>query len=68
MTSPFPAVPLPGTSLAPMSRRSTISICSATYTLLDMVNLRAGVNNIFDKSPPIIPTGSGSCPSRSLHG
>jgi len=39
-----------------------------TYTLLDMVNLRAGVNNIFDKNPPIIPTGSGSCPSASCAG
>ena len=41
---------------------------SATYTLCDMVNLRAGVNNIFDKSPPIIPTGSGSCPSAACTG
>jgi len=41
---------------------------SLTYTLLDMINLRAGVNNIFDKSPPIIPTGSGSCPSASCAG
>ena len=41
---------------------------SATYTLWDMVNLRAGVNNIFDKSPPIIPTGSGSCPTAACAG
>jgi outer membrane receptor protein involved in Fe transport len=41
---------------------------AATYSLWDMVNLRAGVNNIFDKSPPIIPTGSGSCPSAACTG
>ena len=41
---------------------------AATYTLFDMVNLRAGVNNIFDRNPPIIPTGSGSCPSASCAG
>ena len=40
-----------------------------TYTMFDMVSLRAGVNNIFDKSPPIIPTGTyGSCPSASCAG
>ena len=41
---------------------------AATYTLWDMVNLRAGVNNLFDKTPPIIPTGSGSCPSAACTG
>jgi outer membrane receptor protein involved in Fe transport len=41
-----------------------------TYSLFDMVNLRAGVNNVFDKSPPIIPTSdvTGSCPSASCAG
>jgi len=39
-----------------------------TYTLLDSVNLRAGVNNVFDRDPPIIPTGGGSCPGRSCDG
>ena len=41
-----------------------------TYTMFDMVSLRAGVNNIFDKSPPIIPTSTvtGSCPSASCAG
>ncbi len=41
---------------------------AATYTLFDMVNLRAGVNNVFDKTPPIIPTGGGSCPTASCAG
>ena len=26
---------------------------AATYTLLDRINLRAGVNNVFDRDPPI---------------
>ena len=31
---------------------------AATYTLWDHVNLRAGVNNIFDNDPPLITGGS----------
>jgi outer membrane receptor protein involved in Fe transport len=41
---------------------------AATYSLMDAVNLRAGVNNVFDKDPPIIPTGLGACPGRSCAG
>ncbi|MBA3666286.1 MAG: TonB-dependent receptor [Sphingomonas sp.] len=41
---------------------------AATYTLLDSVNLRAGVNNVFDKTPPIIPSGHGSCPTSACAG
>ena len=45
---------------------------AATYTLLDRVNLRAGVNNIFDKDPPLFTTGgsvsegSNLCPTASV--
>ncbi len=44
---------------------------AATYTLLNRVNLRAGVNNIFDKDPPLFTTGgsvsegSNLCPTAS---
>ena len=47
---------------------------AATYTLLDRVNLRAGVNNLFDNDPPLITTGSGSregsniCPTGPCNG
>jgi len=41
---------------------------AATYTLMDAVHLRAGVNNIFDRSPPIVPTTAGTCPSASCAG
>ena len=39
-----------------------------TYTLMDKLNLRAGINNIFDKTPPLIPTGNGSCPNAACNG
>ena len=39
-----------------------------TYTLFDKLNLRAGVNNIFDKSPPLVVTGLGSCPNSACNG
>ena len=38
---------------------------SATYTLLDRVNLRAGVNNIFDKDPPLITRAARSAKVRT---
>jgi len=41
---------------------------SATYSLWNTVNLRAGINNIFDKDPPIVPTNETSCPSSSCAG
>jgi iron complex outermembrane receptor protein len=47
---------------------------AATYSLLDAVHLRAGVNNIFDKQPPMITSGnagkSGSslCPTGPCNG
>jgi outer membrane receptor protein involved in Fe transport len=39
-----------------------------TYSLLDAVHLRAGVNNLFDRSPPLIPTMNGACPGSSCAG
>jgi outer membrane receptor protein involved in Fe transport len=39
-----------------------------TYTLLDAAHLRAGVNNLFDRSPPLIPNTNGACPSSSCAG
>jgi outer membrane receptor protein involved in Fe transport len=41
---------------------------AATYSLWDTVNLRAGVNNIFDRNPPIIPSSAGACPAASCTG
>jgi outer membrane receptor protein involved in Fe transport len=41
---------------------------AATYTLLDRVNLRAGINNILDNDPPIIPTANGACPDAACAG
>jgi iron complex outermembrane recepter protein len=39
---------------------------AATYTLFDRVNLRAGVNNVFDRDPPLITSGNGNRPGSSL--
>jgi outer membrane receptor protein involved in Fe transport len=39
-----------------------------TYTLFDKLALRAGVNNLFDRNPPIIPTAYGSCPTSACAG
>ena len=39
-----------------------------TYTLFDKLNLRAGVNNLFDRNPPFISTESGSCPTSACTG
>ena len=33
---------------------------AATYTILDRVNLRAGINNVLDNDPPLVTSGSGS--------
>ena len=47
---------------------------AATYTLFDRVNLRAGVNNLFDKDPPRVTSGSSSrsgsnlCPAGPCNG
>jgi outer membrane receptor protein involved in Fe transport len=41
---------------------------AATMTLLERVNLRAGVNNLFDKTPPLITSSAGSCPSGPCSG
>jgi iron complex outermembrane receptor protein len=47
---------------------------AATYTLLDRINLRAGVNNIFDKDPPLVTSGSATrsgsnlCPAGPCNG
>ena len=36
---------------------------AATYSVLDgLVDLRAGVNNLFDRIPPLVPSG-GACPA-----
>ncbi|HEX5237804.1 MAG TPA: hypothetical protein VFW39_05000, partial [Sphingomicrobium sp.] len=34
---------------------------ASTFTVGDHYNLRLGVNNIFDKDPPIFTTGNGAC-------
>jgi outer membrane receptor protein involved in Fe transport len=41
---------------------------AATYSLLDRINLRAGVNNVFDKDPPRITSSAGSCPTGPCNG
>jgi len=41
---------------------------SATYTLLDRINLRAGINNLFDNDPPRITSSAGSCPAGPCNG
>jgi len=47
---------------------------AATYTLFDRVNLRAGVNNLFDKDPPRVTSGASSrsgsnlCPAGPCNG
>jgi outer membrane receptor protein involved in Fe transport len=41
---------------------------SATYTLMDRVNLRAGINNLFDNDPPLITASAGSCPAGPCNG
>jgi len=41
---------------------------SATYTLMDRVNLRAGINNLFDNDPPLITNSRGSCPTGPCNG
>jgi outer membrane receptor protein involved in Fe transport len=41
---------------------------AATYTLLDRVNLRAGINNVFDNDPPRITSSAGSCPTGPCNG
>ncbi|MCR5880293.1 TonB-dependent receptor [Phenylobacterium sp. J367] len=39
---------------------------TATWTMKDTVNFRLGVNNIFDKDPPL--TGSSNCPAGPCNG
>ena len=39
---------------------------AGTFTLLDRVNLRAGVNNLFDKDPPRVTSGNGNRPGSNL--
>ncbi|WP_334163515.1 TonB-dependent receptor plug domain-containing protein [Phenylobacterium sp.] len=39
---------------------------TATWTMRDSVNFRLGVNNVFDKSPPL--TGSSNCPTGPCNG
>ncbi|WP_293481276.1 TonB-dependent siderophore receptor [Phenylobacterium sp.] len=39
---------------------------TATWTMRDNLNFRAGVNNIFDKDPPL--TGASSCPAGPCNG
>ena len=41
---------------------------SATYTLVDRINLRAGINNLFDNDPPLITASAGSCPAGPCNG
>jgi hypothetical protein len=63
-----PDDPVGTTAPIPHVRGQNYFDLAVTYTLLDMVNLRAGVNNIFDRTPPIIPTAYSSCPSASCAG
>jgi outer membrane receptor protein involved in Fe transport len=39
---------------------------AATYTLLDRINLRAGVNNVFDNDPPLVTSGNGNIAGTNL--
>ncbi|MBI1197566.1 MAG: TonB-dependent receptor, partial [Phenylobacterium sp.] len=39
---------------------------TATWTVKDNLNFRAGVNNLFDKDPPL--TGSSNCPTGPCNG
>ena len=39
---------------------------AATFTLMDRINLRAGINNLLDNDPPRITSGSGSRAGSSL--
>ena len=39
---------------------------NASWTMRDNLNFRAGVNNIFDKDPPL--TGSSNCPTGPCNG
>ena len=41
---------------------------AATYTLFDRLNLRAGVNNIFDKNPPLFSSSHGACAVATCNG
>jgi len=41
---------------------------SATYALMDRVNLRAGINNILDNDPPLVTSSAGSCPTGPCNG
>jgi outer membrane receptor protein involved in Fe transport len=47
---------------------------AATYTLLDRINLRAGVNNLFDNDPPLVTSGNAGvggtnlCPTGPCNG
>jgi len=41
---------------------------SATYSLMDRVNLRAGINNLLDNDPPLVTSSSGSCPTGPCNG
>ena len=47
---------------------------AATFTLLDRINLRAGINNLLDNDPPLVTSGSGSiggtnlCPAGPCNG
>ena len=39
---------------------------AATYSLWDRVNLRAGVNNLFDKDPPLVTSGNAGVSGTNL--
>ena len=41
---------------------------AGTFTVGDHYNLRIGVNNIFDRSPPLMTTGNGACPAVICNG
>jgi outer membrane receptor protein involved in Fe transport len=41
---------------------------AGTFTVGDHYNLRMGVNNIFDKTPPLFSSGNGACAVATCNG
>jgi outer membrane receptor protein involved in Fe transport len=41
---------------------------ASTFTVGDHYSLRLGVNNIFDRNPPLVTSSVGSCPAGPCNG
>ena len=41
---------------------------ASTFTVADHYNLRLGVNNVFDRNPPLVTASLGSCPAGPCNG